>query len=47
MVPEAIGKLESALTPPTDVSVFIIDLDPAFEGIRKKPEFIAMMERHR
>ncbi len=47
MVPEAIEMLESLLKPPTDASVFTIDLDPAFDGIRDDPEFVAMMERHR
>jgi TolB-like protein/Tfp pilus assembly protein PilF len=47
MVSEAIEMLESALPPPSNTSVFRIDLDPAFDGIREDPEFIAMMERNR
>jgi len=33
--------------PPSETSVFAVDLDPAFDGIREDPEFVAMMERHR
>ncbi len=45
--PEAIEMLESVLVPPSETSVFIVDLDPAFDGIRDDPEFVAMLERHR
>lgn len=47
MAPEAIEMLESILVPPSNTSVNKIDLDPAFDSIRDKPEFVAMMERHR
>jgi len=47
MAPEAIEILDAILLPPSDTSVYKIDLDPAFDGIRDDPEFVAMMERHR
>lgn len=47
MTPEATGLLESLLQPPSDTSVYEIDLDPAFDSIRNDPDFVAMMERHR
>ena len=47
MAPEAIEIIDSILQPPSDTSVYMIDLDPAFDGIRDDPEFVAMMERHR
>lgn len=47
MATNAIAVLESLLPPPSNTSVFRIDLDPAFDGIREDPEFIAMMERNR
>ena len=47
MTTDAIEVLESLLPPPSNTSVFRIDLDPAFDGIRKDPEFTAMMERNR
>jgi hypothetical protein len=39
--------LDTILRPPSDTSVFIIDLDPAFGSIRDAPEFISMMKQHR
>ena len=47
MTPEAIEMLEPLLLPPSVTSVYKVDLDPAFDGIRGDPEFVAMMERHR
>ena len=47
MTPEAIEMLGPVLLPPSDSSVHTIDLDPAFDGIRNDPEFLAMMERYR
>lgn len=44
---EAIEMLEPLFSPPSETSVYTVDLDPAFDGIRENPEFIAMMERHR
>jgi tetratricopeptide (TPR) repeat protein len=47
MAPEAVDMLESVLKPPSATSVFMVDLDPAFDSIRDDPEFMAMMERNR
>lgn len=47
MTGDAIKVLESLMSPPSDTSVYRIDLDPAFDGIRDNPEFVAMMDRNR
>ena len=47
MAPEAIEMLEPILLPPSNTSVHTVDLDPAFDGIRNDPEFLALMERNR
>lgn len=47
MAPEAIEVLEPLLQPPSAVSVFWFELDPAFDGIRDDPGFVAMMESNR
>jgi TolB-like protein len=47
LVDDVIEMLEPLFSPPSETSVFTVDLDPAFDGIRGDPEFIAMMERHR
>ena len=47
MAAEAIEMLESVLPPPSDTSIYIIDLDPAFDSIRDTPEFVAMTGRYR
>ena len=47
MAPEAAEILEALFQPPSDVSVYRIDLDPAFDDIRDDPVFVAMMERNR
>ena len=44
---EATEILDALLDGPNQSSVAYIDADPAFDGIRENPEFIAMMERHR
>ena len=47
MAPEAIDVLEPLFQPPSTVSVYWIDLDPAFDAIRNDPGFMAMMDRNR
>ena len=47
MVPEAVEMLETVLLPPSDTSMYIVDLDPAFDSIRDTPEFVAMTGRYR
>lgn len=47
MTAEAIETLEPILRPPSETSVFLVDLDPSFGAIRDDPEFKAMMERNR
>jgi TolB-like protein/lipoprotein NlpI len=47
MVSETIEALEPLFKPPSTVSQYVIDLDPAFDGIRDDPAFMAMMERNR
>jgi tetratricopeptide (TPR) repeat protein len=47
MAAEAIEMLGSIWQPPSGTSVFTLDLDPAFDGIRDDPGFVAMMEQHR
>jgi len=47
MAAEAVEVLESLLPPPSDTSVFRINLDPAFDRIRDDPDFVAMLEQNR
>jgi len=47
MTSEAVEMLELLWLPPSGNSVHIVDLNPAFDAIREKPEFVAMMERQR
>jgi TolB-like protein len=47
MLPETIEILEQVLAPPGEYSVFMVDLDPAFDKIRNEPEFVAMLEQYR
>jgi TolB-like protein len=47
MAADATELLESLLPPPSDTSVYRIDLDPAFDAIRNDPGFMAMIERNR
>jgi hypothetical protein len=47
MTTESIEMLESVLMPPSGTSVFIVDLDPAYDDIREDAEFVAMMEQYR
>ena len=46
MVSESIEALEPLFKPPSTVSPYVIDLDPAFDGIRDDPAFMAVMERN-
>ncbi len=46
MTPESVALLEELLLPPSEVSLPIIELDPAFDRIRTDPEFIALLEQH-
>jgi len=47
MTDECVEILDSLLPSPSAISVTWIELDPYFDNIRQKPEFIAMLERHR
>jgi len=47
MAPDAIAMLEPLFQPPSDTSVYKIDLDPAFDAIREDPAFVAIMDRNR
>jgi TolB-like protein len=47
MASEAIEVLDPLFKPPSTVSVYLLNLDPAFDAIRNDPEFTAMMERSR
>jgi hypothetical protein len=47
MVTEAVPMLESVLPPPSETSMYIVDLDPAFDSIREAPEFVAMTGEYR
>ncbi|KAA9131340.1 hypothetical protein F3N42_08435 [Marinihelvus fidelis] len=42
---DAVSLLEPLFQPPSLVSVHTVGTDPAFDGIRESPAFIAMMER--
>ena len=47
MATETVDMLEPLLSPPSETSVYLVDLDPAFDAIRDDSEFKAMMERNR
>jgi TolB-like protein len=47
LVEDAIEMLEPLLSPPSETSIFMVDLDPSYDGIRDDPRFAAMLERHR
>ncbi|MFT5139034.1 MAG: TolB-like protein/Tfp pilus assembly protein PilF [Lysobacterales bacterium] len=47
MTQDCVATLEPLFSPPSNHSIAWVELDPAFNGIRNEPEFIAMMERHR
>ena len=47
MATEAIEMLEPLFQPPSEVSVHLVELEPAFDDIRDDPEFMAMIERNR
>ncbi len=44
---ECIEILESLLSDKSEISVPWLEHDPAFNGIRNTPEFIALLEKHR
>ncbi len=47
MATEAIEMLEPLFQPPSEASVHLVELDPAFDDVRDDPGFIAMLERNR
>jgi len=47
MLPESVATLDPLLSGISAISVPWLELDPAFNGIRNEPEFIALLERHR
>jgi len=47
LVNDATKMTETLLRPPSNFSIYMIDLDPVFDGIREAPEFVAMLEQHR
>jgi tetratricopeptide (TPR) repeat protein len=47
MPDECIATLDTLLSGISAISVPWVELDPAFNGIRNQPEFIAMLEKHR
>jgi hypothetical protein len=46
MAEEAVGLLETLLEPPSEVSVPILRLDPAYDRIREHPGFVALLEQN-
>ncbi len=47
MPDEAIATLAGLLSGYSNISVHWLELDPAFNGIRNQPKFIALLEQHR
>jgi len=47
MTSEAIDMLEPLWKPPSTTSVYMADLDPAFDAIRDDPGFVALLEQNR
>jgi tetratricopeptide (TPR) repeat protein len=47
MPDESIATLDELLSGISAISVPWLELDPAFNGIRNQPEFIALLEKHR
>jgi len=47
MPAESITTLDALLSGIGPISVPWVELDPAFNGIRNQPEFIALLEKHR
>lgn len=47
MLAESVATLDSLLSGISAISVPWLELDPAFDGIRNTPEFIALLEKHR
>ena len=45
MLEHAIQELEPLLNPPSEVSSAVLELDPAFDRVRERPEFKAFLER--
>jgi len=47
MTSECVEALDRLLTGPGNISLKWLQMDPYFNGIREKPEFTAMLERHK
>lgn len=47
MAAEAVESLEPIFLPPSETSIFTVDLDPAFDGIRDNPKFAALLNQYR
>lgn len=47
MASDAIAQLQSLWSPPSEVTAHRPSNDPAFDGIRNDPDFVAMVEKHR
>ena len=47
MLNECVALLESLLSGYSSITVPWLELDPAFNGIRNEPGFVALLERHR
>ena len=47
MPEESIATLDTLLSGISAISVPWVEHDPAFNGIRNTPEFIALLEKHR
>lgn len=47
MLEECISTLDELMSEIGAISVPLLELDPAFNGIRRQPEFIALLEKHR
>jgi hypothetical protein len=47
MVSDVIETLDSIWLPPSDTSAEKVNVDPAFDGIRNDPDFVAMLEEHK
>jgi tetratricopeptide (TPR) repeat protein len=47
MAPEAIELLDGLMLPPSQTSVFDLELNPAFDKIRDDPEFVALVMQYK
>jgi TolB-like protein/Tfp pilus assembly protein PilF len=47
MAAEAVEKLAPVLQAPSETSIFMVDLDPAFDAIRQNPEFASLLDKYR